>query len=303
MAAQKLKPSDKITALGVTKTITEFAQDLGVPVQTILGRLARGWSNDRAVSEPAGSKGGQNRGKKTPAEVLTPDELVGMLGQCSDGATGIRNRAMIVVGWRAGLRIDEALSLTPANLEPPPRQTVRILHGKGNKARTVGLDAQAWAVVATWLEARAAAGIGPEQTLFCTLQGGKLSDRYVRELMPRLAKGAGINKRVHFHGLRHTHAFELAAEGLALNLIQQQLGHGNVAVTSKYISHLNPAETINRIKSRTWGTQPAAVTNAASGLPAPGWLDRLKADVESRLVLFHDGRSNEVDFKVAVLLF
>ena len=295
------KPSDMITALGTTKTISAFAVDRGCPVQTILGRLKRGWSVDRAVSESAGTRGGANRGKKAPAEVLTPAELQQLLDQCSDGATGQRNRALIVIGWRAGLRINEALALTPANLDAA-QQTVRILHGKGNKARTVGLDRQAWDVVAIWLDARATAGIAADAALFCTLAGGPLADRYVRELMPRLAKGAGITKRVHFHGLRHTMAFELANEGLPIHLIQQQLGHSNAAITSRYLSHLNPAETISAMKSRTWGKHNVAPL-VTSGVPAPGWLDRLRQEIGSRLVLFHDGRSNESEFKAAVLLF
>jgi len=299
----KLKPSDTLTIDGVTKSLVQFAQDLGCPVQTILGRLARGWSADRAVREPPGAKGGANRGKKSPAEVLTPDELQRLLNQCSKGATGHRNRALIVIGWRAGLRINEALSLTPANLDSA-QQTVRILHGKGDKARTVGLDRQAWSIIETWIEARTAKGIGPEATLFCTLDGERLDDRYVRNLMPRLAKSAGIAKRVHFHGLRHTLAFELAGEGLPIHLIQQQLGHSNAAITSRYLAHLNPAETIARMKSRSWGSQPAPSAGPGqSTTPPPGWLDELREAIGSRLVLFHDGRSDEADFRAAVLLF
>lgn len=301
--ATKPKPSDPLTVRGVTKSIAEFSAEKGCPVQTLLGRLQRGWSPERTVDEPVGTKGGSNRGKKAPAEVLTPDELQSLLAHCNNGVTGQRNQAMIVIGWRAGLRISEALSLTLANLDQR-EQTLRILHGKGDKARTVGLDLQAWAVLDKWLAARTAAGIGPNAPLFCTLKGGKVDSRYVRELMPRLATAAGITKRVHYHGLRHTHAFELAGEGLAIHVIQQQLGHSNAAITSRYLAHLNPAETIARMKGRTWGKQPGANINTGpSAAPAPGWLDRLREEIGQRLMLFHDARSNEVDFKAVVLLF
>lgn len=297
----KLKPSDHITVRGVTKSIAEFSAEKGCPVQTLLGRLGRGWSEERAVDEPISTKGGSNRGKKSPAEVLTPDELQALLAQCSKGTTGERNQALIVIGWRAGLRITEALSLTLGNLDQR-EQTVRILHGKGDKARTVGLDRQAWAVVDRWLAARTAAGIGPTAPLFCTLKGGRVDARYVRELMPRLAAAAGITKRVHFHGLRHTHAFELAGEGLAIHVIQQQLGHSNAAITSRYLAHLNPAETIAKMKGRSWGKQPGVVA-VPGAPPAPGWLDRLREEIGSRLMLFHDGRTDVQDFKAVVLLF
>ncbi len=305
--AAKLKPSDTITANGVTKTISEFAIDLNCPVQTILGRLQREWHPDRAVSEPPGAKGGSNRGKKSPAEVLTPDELQRLLEVNNDGATGCRNKALIVIGWRSGVRISEALALRPSNLDPV-QQTLRVLHGKGDKPRTVGLDAQAWAVVAKWLDLRETLGIENDAPLFCTLKGKKLDSRYVRELMPRLAERAKIAKRVHFHGLRHTMAFELAGEGLPIHLIQQQLGHSNAAITSRYLAHLNPAETIAAMKARSWGKDKVThpVTSAiagGSGLMSPGWMDRLREEIGPRLVLFHDGRANESEFRAAVLLF
>ncbi len=46
---------------------------------------------------------------------------------------------------------------------------------------------------------------------------------YVRALLPRLARKAGVEKRVHAHGLRHSHAAELAVEGFPVNLVQAQL--------------------------------------------------------------------------------
>jgi len=302
--AQKWKPSDSLTANGRTQPMANWAAELDCPVQTILGRLLRGWPAERAVTTAVGKSGGANRGKRAPAEILTPDELQRILNQCTDGATGVRNRALIVVGWRAGLRISEALDLRPADVDAT-QHTVRILHGKGDKARTVGLDSRAWSVVATWLEARARLAIEQDAaTLFCTLHGGRLDDRYVRELMPRLAKAAGVPKRVHFHGLRHTMAFELACEGVPLHMIQQQLGHADVAITSRYLNHLNPAETIRAMRSRSWGLATPAVAAARSdnGLPAPGWLDRLRADIGERLFLFHDARTSQDAFRAIVVL-
>jgi len=298
----KLMPSSVIKAKGKSKTISDFAAALNCPVQTILGRLERGWSNDRAVSEPVGKIGGGNRGTKQAAEVLTPEELAELLKQCNDGSTGQRNRALIVLGWRAGLRISEALALKVADLTET-QQTIRVRHGKGDKARTVGLDSQAWAVLRTWLDVRATLGqVDQSSPLFCTLSGGPLSDRYVRELLPRLARDASIDKRCHFHGLRHTMAFELASEGVPMHLIQQQLGHSNLAITSRYISHLNPAETVARMKSREWGSAPPS-SQPANGLPSPGWLDQLRAAIGPRLRTLVDSRTSQEDFGAVVVLF
>lgn len=193
-----------------------------------------------------------NKGLKLPAEPLTPDEVKALIRVCSKRApTGIRNRALIVVLYRAGLRISEALALMPKDLDPTG-STIRVLHGKGDKARLVGLDAGAWAIVQLWLDRRTVLGINGRSPVFCTLQGKPIKPAYVRTLLPRLARRAGIEKRVHAHGLRHTFAYELANEGTPLHVVQLQLGHSSVATTDRYIRHLNPAAVVEAMKSRAW---------------------------------------------------
>jgi site-specific recombinase XerD len=193
-----------------------------------------------------------NKGLKLPAEPLSQDEVTKLLNGCSRRApTGIRNRALIVVLYRAGLRISEALALLPKDLDAA-NGSIRVLHGKGDKDRVVGIDAGAWAIVQNWLDRRAASGIGGRAPVFCTLAGEPITPSYVRTLLPRLGHKAGIAKRVHAHGLRHTMAFELANEGMPLHIIQQQLGHSSVATTDRYIKHLNPAVVVDAMKARTW---------------------------------------------------
>lgn len=195
---------------------------------------------------------GHNKGKKLPAEPLTPGEVKGLITACSKRAiTGVRNRALIVTLYRAGLRISEALALMPKDLDATS-STIRVLHGKGDHARVVGLDAGAWAILQLWLDRRAALGINGHCRVFCTLKGTAMKPAYVRTLLPRLARKAGIEKRVHAHGLRHTHAYELANEGTPIHVIQAQLGHASVATTDRYIKHLNPAVVVETMKARTW---------------------------------------------------
>jgi len=193
-----------------------------------------------------------NKGRKLPPEPLNPDEVKALIRVCSmRAATGIRNRALIATLYRAGLRISEALALYPKDLDPA-NSTVRVLHGKGDKARVVGLDAGAWAILQNWLDRRTAAGINGHARVFCTLRDKPVKSAYVRTLLPRLARKAGIDKRVHAHGLRHTHAYELAGEGTPLHVIQAQLGHASVATTDRYIRHLNPAAVVEAMKARAW---------------------------------------------------
>jgi len=88
--------------------------------------------------------------------------------------------------------------------------------------------------------------------LLCTLNGSKLNTSYVRALPPRLAAKAGIEKRVHAHGLRHSHAADLVREGVPVNLIQRQLGHASLAVTSAYLGHIAPEQVVAVIRERNW---------------------------------------------------
>src|SRR3954465_13694111 len=76
-----------------------------------------------------------NKGKKYPPEPLTDEEVFALLDACSPrSATGLRHRALIVVLWRAGLRISEALALYPKDVDVAGR-TIRVLHGKGDQHR------------------------------------------------------------------------------------------------------------------------------------------------------------------------
>ena len=192
------------------------------------------------------------KGLKLPPEPLTPFEIRQLLGVISrTSSTGIRNLALIVLLWRGGPRLSEALALRPKDLSIE-NSTCRILHGKGDKARVIALDPGALAILQLWLQRREALEITSKSTIFCTLKGERLKTSYVRSLLPRLAKKAGIEKRVHAHGLRHTHAFELLSEGQPLNVISIQLGHSNLATTERYLRHLNPQAVVDAIKGRTW---------------------------------------------------
>ena len=193
-----------------------------------------------------------NRGRKLPAEPLTPDEARRLLAAPSRRApTGIRNRALLILLWRGGLRVSEALALKSKDLDAQ-QGTIRVLEGKGRKARTIGLDPESWPILQQWAERRAKLGINGDRPFICTLSGTAVSTQYVRALMPRLARRAGIEKRVHAHGLRHTMASELRQEGVEMGVISKQLGHANIATTSRYLDHVCPQAVIQAMAHRKW---------------------------------------------------
>jgi len=112
------------------------------------------------------------------------------------------------------------------------RGTLRIHRGKGHKPRTVGLDATAFALIDRWRATKTERGLDPQTLLLCTLRGGAIaSSSQIRDMLKRRAKKAGIDKRVHPHGLRYTHATELIAEGQPMNALQKHPGNSCLATT------------------------------------------------------------------------
>ena len=189
--------------------------------------------------------------RKLPAEIYTAEEVARLVKACSTSAkTGVRNRALIVCMYRGGLRLSEALALRPKDLDRDAG-TIRVLHGKNDKARTVGLDDGAFAVIERWLDIRSKFA-GARSPVFCTLKGEPIKTAYLRALLPRLGKLAGIDKRVHSHGLRHSFASGLASEGVELRVISDALGHSNLAVTHTYLKHLHPQQVIDTMRARVW---------------------------------------------------
>ena len=191
--------------------------------------------------------------RKYPAEVLTEDEVSALLRRCSPTApTGVRNRALIMAMYRCGLRISEALDLKPSDVNVD-RATVRVLDGKGHKPRTVSIDDGALAFVQRWMDVRAQLKRDRGWTngpLFCTLDNGPIHPTYVRVMLKRNADRAGVDKQVRPHGLRHSHAAELVAEGVPVNVIRDQLGHANLSVTDRYLRNIAPADVIAMGRNR-----------------------------------------------------
>ena len=195
-------------------------------------------------------------GSKLDADLLTAQEIEFLMRQCSRRApTGVRNRALIAVLWRCGLRVGEARGLAVKDFDPDSG-TLVIQRGKGGKRRVVGVDAGTVALVGRWLDVRRKRGIPGDAPLFCSLAGGPLDLSYVRHLLPRLARKAGIERRVHAHGLRHAFAVDLVRSGAPLYVVRDALGHSSVATTQVYLSRVGAHEAVDAMRSREWDASP-----------------------------------------------
>jgi site-specific recombinase XerD len=203
----------------------------------------------------------RNKGQLYPADPPTVEEIVAVMHHAREDRHGFRLRAMIVVLWRSGLRIQEALALGEHDLDYR-RGSLLVRNGKGGRRREIGMDAWGWEQLRPWLAARVELPIGP---LFCIIDGptrGRLwSSANVRVEFRRLAAEAGIRRRFAPHQLRHAHAVELAREGVPLNVIQRQLGHANLGTTSIYLQGIDTEEIIATVHARR-----APMMSATAGL-------------------------------------
>jgi integrase len=149
--------------------------------------------------------------------------------------------------WRTGLRIGEALALSARDVDLD-QQVLWVQHGKGDKARRLGLDSGTLAELELWLAVRPKSAF-----LFCTLRGGELDQGYVRAMMGRLKAKAGVEARVHPHALRHSFASEMAAE-VPIHLLRDMLGHTDLRVTDRYLRGVAPVDVMDAMRSREWAS-------------------------------------------------
>ena len=200
----------------------------------------------------------RNKGLRYPADPPRVEETVAVMRRAGDGRAGDRMRALIAVLWRAGLRIQEALDLHEHDLDPR-RGALLVRSGKGDRRREVGMDDWGWEHLGAWASQRLELPPGP---LFCIISGPTRGRPWpqtgVRRELRRLATRARVRRRFAPHQLRHAHAVELAREGVPLNVIQRQLGHSNLGVTSTYLQGIDNAEVINAVHTRRPPMIPAA---------------------------------------------
>ena len=200
----------------------------------------------------------RNKGRRFPADPPRVEEIIAVMRAAGTGMHGARMRALVVILWRAGLRINEALTLAETDLEPR-RGSILVRHGKGDKRREVGMDDWAWEHVEPWQQARRELPVGP---LLCVIDGATRgrawSQTGARAELRRLAAAAGVRRRFAPHQLRHAHAVEMAREGVPLPVIQRQLGHAHLGVTSTYLQGIDTAEIINTIHARRAPMIPAS---------------------------------------------
>jgi integrase/recombinase XerC len=179
--------------------------------------------------------------KRLP-EYLDLHEVDALLS-APDTATsqGLRDRAILEVLYAAGLRVSELVALDVDDVEWGGAE-LRVL-GKGNKERLALLGKPAQQTLEDYLREGRPELLRekrPTRAIFVNRVGGRLSERSVRMLLDKYAKVAGLDKRVYPHMLRHTFATHLLDGGADLRVVQELLGHANLATTQIY-THVSQA--------------------------------------------------------------
>jgi integrase/recombinase XerD len=160
--------------------------------------------------------------------VLTIEEVSRFL-QAPDIETpmGARDQAIFLVMYASGLRASELCGLNTSDVSD---DQVRV-RGKGNKERVIPIAASAVAAVDHYLAKFRTEGDGP---LFLSSQGRRMDRVALWERVKFYAKKAGISKPISPHTLRHSFATHLLENGADLRVIQEMLGHANIATTDRY---------------------------------------------------------------------
>jgi integrase/recombinase XerC len=149
----------------------------------------------------------------------------------------LRDAAVLLLLYGAGLRIGEALGLSKGVVEDllkTGRDTLSVT-GKGNKTRLVPLLPQALEALRAyrdacpWLAAR-----GPGEAFFVGARGGALDPAIVQKRVRDIRRGLGLAESVTPHALRHSFATHLLGAGGDLRTIQELLGHASLSTTQRY---------------------------------------------------------------------
>lgn len=172
--------------------------------------------------------------------VLKPAEVAALLDRIpGEDPLDLRDRALFELAYSSGLRAQELVSLELDSLDFDA-ETVRVL-GKGGKTRLVPVGEHARRALERYLarsRPHLSSVAGPEQTLFLSKSGRRLSTSDVRRRLHGWARRAAVATPAvidaHPHALRHSFATHLLEGGADLRSIQELLGHASISTTQVY---------------------------------------------------------------------
>jgi len=153
-----------------------------------------------------------------------------------------RKRLMLIkLVFNTGLRVSEICNLKIQNLHLGYGASILVEHGKGDKSREVIINKKLKQNLTEYIKTKKfvlGEGIEPEDFLFCSAKGEKLSTRALQKSFKACLANAGLSPELSIHIARHSFASNLYKATHDLRLVQQQLGHSSIHITELY-SHLS----------------------------------------------------------------
>lgn len=170
---------------------------------------------------------------------LALEEIERLLGAIpADTAIGRRDRAIVELLYGCGIRVSELCGARLENYHSEER--ILRVTGKGSKTRLLPIGRPAVAAVDAYLENGRPELVGPKTGahLFISIRGKPLTPQRIWQLLREYASLAGLEDKVYPHLLRHSFATHLLENGADLRVIQELLGHADIATTEVY-THVN----------------------------------------------------------------
>lgn len=171
--------------------------------------------------------------KRLP-EVLTIEQAQALLDQpFPKTSAGQRDRAICEVLYGCGMRVSELCGLDLRDVALS-EEVVRVF-GKGSKERVIPIMGTAADALGEYLEMWRGGLVGrkPTQAVFLNQRGGRLTRQSVHTIVERAGRMVGI-EGLHPHTLRHSFATHMLEGGADLRVVQELLGHANIATTQLY---------------------------------------------------------------------
>ena len=171
----------------------------------------------------------------SPVPYLRPEEVSALIEAARKLRYGERNVLLIKVLYQCGLRISEALSLTPSHLTRFEGIPCLRVKGKGGKERLVHVPEALYSQLLAYAYQK---GLKPTDRFF------NLNRKNAHKMLVKAAKLAGLNKRVYPHLLRHSCAIERLRQTGNPKALQWHLGHSSMAMTMRYLATLTMEEAL-----------------------------------------------------------
>lgn len=169
--------------------------------------------------------------RKRKQQVLSKSEQLSLLKQPNPRApTGLRNLCLISLMLKTGIKATEVINLRERDIDWENGRLL-IQESGGARERYLVIDEVELNLLKSWYRIKPA----NSAVFFTTLKGEPLKDRYLREMIKRYGRKAGINKDVYPHLLRMTFALEFLNETRDIDRLQEVLGHRDQTTTHQYI--------------------------------------------------------------------